>query len=297
MNPATSRNVSRRAAARLAVGGFAAALTASARASAAQEATPEVPVAVETGLAFAEVEGQSLLLDVYRPPSRAAPRPAVLVIPGWGGGRDYLAPNARAFAAAGYVAFVIDYRLSYASFVDDAWSALRWVRERAATFEVAPERVGAYGHSAGAHLAVLLAVGSVRGTATSSPVVATGQAACAVAIASPGDAALLERAPETVAILSEVSGQTPEQVLDWNRSHSPVALVDGGSAPMLLQHGGQDQLLPPAHALALATALQTAGVEMAYDFVPGADHFTIVEWELGGDFALAFLGRHLQPER
>src|SRR5688572_8448808 len=84
---------------------------------AAQVATPGVGQdAVESYLdvAYGEVDGQELLLNIYSPSNREQPRPAVILIFGgaWSSGdRHGMADPARRLAEAGYVAFSIDHRL------------------------------------------------------------------------------------------------------------------------------------------------------------------------------------------
>jgi acetyl esterase/lipase len=261
-------------------------------AAAAQEATP---VSIDPEVPFAEVDGTSLLLDLYRPPARDAARPAVLVFPGYGAGREYLAPNAQALAAAGYVAAVADYRASFATFVDDARLAARWVRANAPTYGVDPERLGAYGHSAGGQLAVLL---GTRGTPGSATPVADpfDQVTCSVSVAGVGDVSVVERDTDRLPIALEITGLTSEQLLDGLRDKSPAALVDGQNAPAMLLHGGADEVLSPEQSWNLAAALQAAGVETVHVFLPGVGHGPIVEWELGEGLVLAFLRRHLRPD-
>lgn len=261
----------------------------------AQDAAP-MEVTVEQGISYGEADGQSLILGAYRPPSRDTPRPAMLVFPGWGGGREYVAPNARALAEGGYVTFVADYRLSFATFLDDARLAVQWVRDNAATYEVDPERVGAYGHSAGGQLAVLLGTSAKERSDTTSGTTTGGRIGCSVSVAGVGDVSIWERDSDEMAVVTSIVGMPPEQVLEELRDQSPVELVDEQSAPAMLLHGGQDEVLSPDHSRNLAAALHEAGVETVFVFLPELTHVPIIEWELGSGLVLAFLGRHLHPE-
>lgn len=47
--------------------------------AAAQDATPEVTFVMEPNVSYGQVEGQELLLDVYRPTDDNATHPAVLL--------------------------------------------------------------------------------------------------------------------------------------------------------------------------------------------------------------------------
>src|SRR5262245_32064406 len=160
----------------------------------AQEATPSSTL----GVAYGEVEGKQLLLDVYVPPAREAPRPAVVVLHGGGlleGGRlDVFAP-AQALAEVGYVVFAPDYRLfrpetganKWPAQLDDAQRAVRWIRANAAAYGVDPERVGAYGHSSGGHLSALLGLRETRENVDPALASASSRVTCVVELAGSAD--------------------------------------------------------------------------------------------------------------
>jgi pectinesterase len=130
--------------------------------SRAQDATPVV--ASELGVAYGEANGRPLQLDVFRPPARDKPQPAVVLLPGWGATRLGMAQQARKLAEAGYVAVAADYTLKWPEFIDDAQLAVRWVRANAERYGIDPERICAYGWSAGGQLAAMLAVRDTRDT-------------------------------------------------------------------------------------------------------------------------------------
>jgi len=94
--------------------------------------------------------------------------PAILIFHGGGwsiGEASWGFGSAHHYASKGMVAFSVQYRLQdsttiitpYES-VLDAQSAIRWVRQNADKFAVNPDKIAAYGWSAGAHLAACAAV-------------------------------------------------------------------------------------------------------------------------------------------
>lgn len=105
---------------------------------------------------------------VFRPESKPGRSRAAIVLfhgGGWAMGEPSWAfGRARHFAAHGMVAVAVQYRLSDqkeitpADGVEDARTAVRWVRSHAGDLGVDPKRIAAYGWSAGAHLAASAAV-------------------------------------------------------------------------------------------------------------------------------------------
>ena len=83
---------------------------------------------------------------------------------GWAvGDKTSFVDDARLLSLLGFVVFSINYRLApehpYPAAVDDVRAAIRWLRQPAqvATFRIDPKKIGAFGASAGAHLAGMLA--------------------------------------------------------------------------------------------------------------------------------------------
>jgi acetyl esterase/lipase len=260
----------------------------------AQDATPVVEL--ERGVTYGEADGRPLQLDVFRPPARDEPRPAVVLLPGWGTPRFSMAPQASEPAEAGYVAVTVDYRLRWPDFIDDAQLAVRWVRANADRYGIDPERICAYGWSAGGQLAAMLAVRDTRDTTDPEFAEYSSRVACAVDPAGTTDATIPHPDPYENEVRAEELGGTLEEVPDAYRDVSPVAFVDEHSAPMLVIQGTEDSINPVEQSRLLVTALQEAGVEVAYVELAGVGH-DIDYWKVNGAFTLAFLERHLHPER
>ena len=115
-------------------------------------------VSIRENIPYGPVNGQPLLLDVYEPPGHAArPCPAVVLIHGGGWtsfDKGTMRGMAQLLARSGLVAFSVDYRLFHGTEnrwpaqLDDVQRAVRWVRANAPKYEVNPDRIGAFGHSA-----------------------------------------------------------------------------------------------------------------------------------------------------
>ena len=118
---------------------------------------------VATAVPFG-THGQTL--DVWAPAASVAGKRPVLIW--WYGGgwvkgdRDAYAFAGRAFASAGYVVVIPDYRkvpqVRFPAFLEDGAEAVRWTRDNVARFGGDPTRIAFAGHSAGAYTAVQLAL-------------------------------------------------------------------------------------------------------------------------------------------
>jgi acetyl esterase/lipase len=107
-------------------------------------------------------------LDMALPSTAASqPRPAIVFIHG-GGWRNgdkratsFMNPMLD-YAAKGYVCVSLNYRLirddstTVKECVEDVKCAVRWLRAHAKEYNVDPNRIGATGNSAGAHLSAML---------------------------------------------------------------------------------------------------------------------------------------------
>src|SRR5574338_458156 len=116
---------------------------------------------------FAKPDGIALHLDLYLP-ANARNAPLVIWIHGGGwadGDKDN--PPGLSLLKHGYALASVEYRLTdrapFPAQIHDVKAAVRFLRANAARFGLDPERFGAWGESAGGHLAALLGTTSVRG--------------------------------------------------------------------------------------------------------------------------------------
>ena len=122
-------------------------------------------------LRYREGTVKNWVLDLAMPKAPAEqPRPAIVIIHGggWieGDKSSFSTPKNRPpgnivdFARLGFVAATINYRLAgeapFPAALSDCKCAVRWLRAHAQGYGVDPQRIGAWGNSAGGHLALLL---------------------------------------------------------------------------------------------------------------------------------------------
>ena len=129
------------------------------------------PVRVFDNLQYGRVDGHPLLLDLCAPARAVTPTvarwPAVVLVHGgsWthGDKSEWLA-ICRWMASDGFVAATIDYRLApahvFPAGIHDVETAVRWLKSPAqgVHYAIDPDRIGAFGGSAGGNLVALLGV-------------------------------------------------------------------------------------------------------------------------------------------
>jgi acetyl esterase/lipase len=219
-------------------------------------------------VAYGELPAQRL--DVYAPDGASGAPVVVFVYGGrWQRGtRAQYAFVGEALSRRGIVTMVIDYRHGedggFPAFVADVASAVRWARDHATEFGGDPARLHLAGHSAGAHIAALVATDArylkVHG-------MAPRDLAGVIGMAGPYDFA-----PITDADLQRIFGRTPEE---WAASQ-PIGFVDGDEPPFLLLHGDNDKSVWPRNSERLAAKLRAAGVAVDYRVYPGVGHVRIL---------------------
>jgi acetyl esterase/lipase len=223
-----------------------------------------------------------LALDVHRPVAApgGAGAPVVVFLHGgtWQHGRreDYRFVGA-ALAAHGVLVFVPDYRKApahpFPEFMADAAEAVAWARAHAREFGGDPDRLFLAGHSAGAHMAALLATDARYLRAVG---LRPRQLRGVVGLSGPYDFL-----PITDARLRVVFGDGPL----W-RDSQPVDFVDGDEPPFLLLTGGADHLVRPRNSERLAGELRARGEPVELHVVDGVGHFAMVS---------GFRSPHLSP--
>jgi acetyl esterase/lipase len=273
----------------------------------AQDAPAVTDIQVDQAVVYGEANGEELLLDVYQPPAREEPRPAVLVFHAGGGvigERDWMSGHAAGLAQAGYVVFNIDHRLlgddnrnPWPAQLEDAQQALRWVWARADEYNVDPNRVCALGHSFGGKLAAFLGLEDVPDSENAALATDSRRVACVITAAANLDATQplldVEDRENSLRMMGGSLSEVPERYLDA----SPLAHVGPDAVPFLIFHGSSDQLVTMAEARNFVDAMHNARVEVTYMEVPNADHFYWFDWESMRPETLAFLERHLHPEQ
>lgn len=271
---------------------------------------PDFPeVDVQRDLVYKQINGHKLGLDIYSPKSITHPLPVVLWIHGhhWARGSKEQRPPVN-LMAQGYIVVSLDYRLSgeapFPAAIEDCKAAVRCLRANATTYQIDPDHIGAWGHSAGGHLAALLGtsggVAELEGAGDNSTFSSRVQAVCDMS--GPSD---ILQFYETVSKSTDGSSRRAkssiEQFLggsvEQNRAKaieaSPITYVSKDDAAFLIIHGENDMSIPVSQSEAFASKLKAAGVDVTLEVAKGRGH------GVGGpNFAseiISFFDKHLKP--
>lgn len=228
-------------------------------------------VTVRRDIAYAP--GPRHALDIYAPRrnhGQAVPVVVFLYGGGWTSGeRGMYRFVGAALAEAGLLAVVPDYRLypgvTFPAFVQDAAQAVAWTRSHAAQYGGDPHRLFLMGHSAGAHIAALLALDPEYLAATG---LSPQRDLCGViGLAGPYDF-LPFADPAVNAIFGPAAA--------WPRAQ-PIHFAHAAAPPMLLLAGRSDGTIDSGNTLRLAARLRAAGARVRAALYPAVSHIAIID--------------------
>lgn len=214
--------------------------------------------------------------DLYRP-GAPGPFPLVVLVPGgaWRSAeRASTAALAADLARRGAVVLNTAYRLGHDVSFADVACAVAVARAGAAGWDADADRLVLAGHSAGAHVAAIVAM---AGPDPASDCAAAGRSRPPVAfvgIAGPYEVARFAAVPE----LRRFFGGAPDAVPDAWAAGDPYRLLPGDpDVAVALVHGRTDLVVLPVVSLRFADALRAAGRDVDVYLVPGANHRDVLE--------------------
>lgn len=174
-------------------------------------------------------------------------------------------------ASAGYVTFSINYRLAPANIfpaaIDDVQAAVVWLREReqVTRFDIDPERIGAFGGSAGGNLVALL------GTRGSGSVTSGSRVAAVAELSGPIDLTGLAATDDFVPVQLAYLGCATEDDCPAAVDASPFYAVDATDPPFFIGHSTAE-MIPLAQAEIFVAGLRAAGTPVEFVTVEGTLH-------------------------
>lgn len=218
---------------------------------------------VENNIAYGAHERHRL--DVYCPHDDGEKRPVLMFVYGGGwrdGGRAEYEFVGRAFAAAGFVTLVPDYRLvpeiHFPDFLSDLGLALHWMRVNVGAYGGDTNRIFLMGHSAGAYNVMML---GLAGQHFGAPDL-NGNLRGIVGLSGPCDFY-----PFDVAAAINTFSRAAEP-----RLTQPVALVERGAPPVMLAHGKSDVTCGLYNSENLASKIRSLDGDVVEHYYDGVGH-------------------------
>lgn len=232
-------------------------------------------------------------LDIYLPSQGVKPYPVIVWMhPGGffegdksGGGtvdplvlvdmKNLVSP----MLARGYALVAINYRLSheahFPSLVCDAKAAVRWIRANAARYGFNPEKIASWGSSAGGYLSAFLAVsGDVKELEDFSTGDPSESSRVVAAIDWFGPTDYFSMDSQTIQLgfelwegghnsptspESKLMGEQITKIPEKCKAASPIAYAEMDHAPIYIQHGKDDIIVPYLQSVILVEKFTIVG--------------------------------------
>jgi len=249
-------------------------------------ATPHANAAgkVIKGIEFANVQGQSLKLDLYLP---AKPEGSGLMIwihgGGWrGGSREKCFINW--LPEHGYSVASISYRLSgvakFPAQLHDCKGAVRWLRANASRYGYDPNKIFVAGASAGGHLTALMATTSghklLEGR-TSGNLDQSSSILAAIDYYGATDFILRSktqpsRANKKGSVVYDLLGGGAHEKVAAAKLASACYHVSKDDRPLLIFHGTNDKTVLIDQSQAIEAKYKKAGLSIKFHAIRGAGH-------------------------
>ncbi len=264
---------------------------------------------------FATRGGRKLRLDFCRPEGDG-PFPLVVCVHGGGwvkGHHHGFRKQIAWLAENGYAAATVEYRLApkdkFPAQVHDVKAAVRFLRANAVRLRIDPERVGAWGASAGGYLVAMVGLAGPRdGLEGNGPHLDQSSRVQAVVNWFGGldFRTIRNSAVGTLALKLGFNGRdinglmrdflgTDDRAAEVVRQASPAVYADPQDPPILTVQGERDVLVPVAEARRFHQALKHAGADSTLVVYPRAGHgFGGPVGRQARALLLEFFGKHLK---
>jgi acetyl esterase/lipase len=237
-------------------------------------APPRGTPSVEKNIVFGKGGGTDLHLDIYRPPAGAEKRMATIHIHGGGftgGSKDTLVERVPPYAARGYLAIAVQYRLAgeakWPSQIEDVKAAIRWARANAKSLGFDPEKIAVVGHSAGGHLALFAAGTPNRPEFEGkggTPGAGTQVAACCAYYPA------TEVRPQRDGTANNLMPAGSDEAA--HRAASPSTYITAAFPPTVIFHGTADTTIPLESSERLFKQLRDVKVPVEFHAIEGVPH-------------------------
>jgi acetyl esterase/lipase len=257
-------------------------------------APPKVITPTLTNIAYATASGTQVL-DLYLPEGNG-PFPVVVNIhPGgfFSGDKEMVPGNpGKAMLKAGYAIASINYRLSgeatFPAAVQDAKAAVRFLRANAAKYKLNPDKIAAFGQSAGGNLASLLGTSGDMAEFDDPKLGNAGVSSRVQAVINwfgPNDFSVMDAQAKAqgcpASDQTHSAADSPESKYlgapvpsspELAKKANPMTYITKDDPPFFVQKGDQDCTIAIENTKMLADALAAAGMDVHYDLLKGVGH-------------------------
>jgi len=255
-----------------------------------QQAKLPADTKTERDIVYARLGDRKLLLDLYLPPRGSGLLPVIVWVHGggWRSGSKGSGGRALPMLDKGYALVDVGYRLSgeaiFPAQVQDCKAAVRWVRANAAKYGLDPDRIGAWGSSAGGHLVAFLGTaGDVRDYDTEANREYSSRVQAVCDWFGPTDFLQMDEYSLKASRLIHDAPNSPESLLVGGpiqeepyksivRKANPITYVTKDDPPFLIMHGDKDTSVPLHQSELLYEALKKANVDATLYVVKDAGH-------------------------
>ena len=241
-----------------------------------------VAAKVQSDVIYSRASGEELKMDVFFPTNVAGRKlPVVLYVHGGGwqtGTKSMLSMMAgpSELLRRGYLVVAMNYRLApkykFPAMIEDAKSAVRYLRAHARDFNLDPARIGAMGDSSGGHLVALLGLTDANAGFegegwTDQP----SRVQAVVDLYGPTDFANGNSNFLTLKFIQDAYGatNTTDPIL---KSANPVTYVSPRAPPFLILHGDKDNLVDLQQSAELDARLKAAGANSTFVVITNLAH-------------------------
>ena len=273
-------------------------------------------VDISFDVVYDERDGETLHLQILRPvedmfnipPTNRYP--LIVYIPGSAWHRQMISvsfPKMMRVCERGYVVAIVQYRPSevspFPAQIEDAKSAIRYMRKYAEEYWVDPDRVAVWGDSSGGHTAVMTGFTADSGLDNGLYGEYPTEVKCIVDWFGPTDITKMNCYP-SIADHTEAESNEGQliggfHVLDNPQLTTPTnpinyVTADKALPPLIILHGSRDQLVPFNQSCRLYEKLKECGQDVELYKLEGAYH------GVGGfnsdealDISLAFVAKYI----
>jgi acetyl esterase/lipase len=256
------------------------AASAAVGAAEAPKPTPPPGTRIQRDLQYVAGGHERNKLDLYLPGKTDRRLPVIVFIHGggWGwGSKDDCEPNP--YLAKGYAVASINYRFTHHAIfpaqIEDCKAAIRWLRANAKKYNLDPNHIGAWGGSAGGHLAALLGTsGDVKELeGKGGNLDQSSRVQCVLDFCGPTDFTRMggwQDKPDSP--MAHLVGGPVCNKLEMAAKANPINYITKDDPPFLIVHGDKDPAVPMIVSELLDEALHKAGIECTLIRVVGGGH-------------------------